>query len=45
MKTIVKDGVFRTLEDNKAYEYLEHKGYRELTDAEKKQREPKKAVK
>jgi len=45
VKTIVKDGVFRTLEDNKAYEYLEYKGYRELTDAERKQREPKKAAK
>ena len=41
MKTVVKDGIYRTVSEAKADELVDYKGYRELTAAEKKAREPK----
>ena len=41
MKTVVKDGIYRTVSEDKANDLIDYKGYRELTAAEKKAREPK----
>jgi hypothetical protein len=41
MKTIVKDGIYRTVSEDKANDLIDYKGYRELTATEKKAREPK----
>jgi len=45
LKTVVKDGVYRTVSETKADELVDYKGYRELTAEEKKAREPKAATK
>ena len=45
MKTVVKDGVYRTVSETKADELVDYKGYRELTAEEKKSRAVVKADK
>jgi hypothetical protein len=45
MKTVVKDGIYRTVSEDKANDLIDYKGYRELTAEEKKAREPKAATK